>query len=222
MCCLVTIIVIIFVSLSLSSLPVNTYGLDYSPISKTINTQIFDSGFHFLGFMHKFIEYPSSTLTINFSDDNGSDRGQIESRSTDGLMVSFNAQFQYTFDRGQLRDLYLRYGEDYKNPCIRYAVDSLNDRATRYNATVFFKDLGTVQEDMRKALSTIFLEHCFATITTVQISKPKLPRDYETALQSTQLASQASITANQTQTNTKIDMDTKVSQARISAPIVIN
>ena len=138
------IVIIIIVSLSLSSLPVNTYGLDYSPITKTINDKIFDSGFHYIGFMHKFIEYPSSTMTINFSDDNGADRGQIESRSTDGLMVSFNAQFQYVFDRSRVRDLYLRYGENYKDPCIRYAVDILNDRATKYKASMFFKDLAGV------------------------------------------------------------------------------
>jgi hypothetical protein len=185
MCCLLVIIVVIFVSLSLSSLPVNTYGLDYSPISKTINEKVFDSGFHFLGFMHKFIEYPSSTLTINFSDDSGSDRGQIESRSTDGLMVSFNAQFQYTFDRNRVRDLYLRFGENYKDPCIRYAVDILNDQATQYKASMFFKDLATVQEDMKKNLTKTFDEHCFSSITTLQVSKAKLPNDYETALQTT-------------------------------------
>lgn len=85
MCCLTVIVVIIFVSLSISSLPVNTFGLDYSPITKTISEQTYDSGFHFIGFMHKFLEYPSSTMTLEFSDEASADRGQIESRSKDGL-----------------------------------------------------------------------------------------------------------------------------------------
>lgn len=116
----------------------------------------------------------------------------------------------------------MRYGEDYKNPCIRYAVDILNDRATQFTASQFFQDLGSVQEDMRKALVSTWDRECFATITTVQISKAKLPVQYENALQSTQLASQAGITAAQTQNNTVIDMTTKIKQAAIAAPIVVN
>lgn len=143
LCCIV-IIIIIFVSLSLSSLPVNTYGLDYSPIMKTLNPNVYDSGFHYLGFMHKFIEYPSQIMSIDFSDENGNDRPPIESRSIDGLQVKFSVQFQYTLNKANLIDLYLRYAEDYKNPCIRYAVDILNDRATHFTASQFFQDLGLV------------------------------------------------------------------------------
>lgn len=127
MCCLTVIVVVIFVSLSVSSLPVNTYGLDYSPIQKTINDRVFDSGFHFIGFMHKFLEYSSSTMSFEFSDDKNADRGQIVSRSTDGLEVSFSATIQYTFDRNRLKELYMKFGDNYKDPCIRYAVDILND-----------------------------------------------------------------------------------------------
>ena len=79
--CVVVLVIIIFVALSLSSLPVNTYGLDYSPIMKTVNPIVFTSGFHYLGFMHKFIEYPSQILSIDFSEDSGADRSSVESRS---------------------------------------------------------------------------------------------------------------------------------------------
>jgi ABC-type uncharacterized transport system auxiliary subunit len=69
----------------------------------------------------------------------------------------------------------LRYGEDYKNPCIRYAVDILNDRATNFTASQFFQDLGGVQEDMRRAIVKTWDQECFATVTTVQVAKAKLP-----------------------------------------------
>ena len=42
-------------------------------------------------------------------------------------MVNFNAQFQYQLDQKNLYNLYMRYGEDYKSPCIRFAVDVMND-----------------------------------------------------------------------------------------------
>ena len=147
--CCAAVVVVIFVSMSLSSLPVNTIGLNYSPIMKTINPKIYDSGFYFLGFMNKFIEYPSQIMSIDFSDEKGNDRGPVESRSVDGLQVKFSVQFQFTLNRGSLRELYTRYGEDYRSPCIRYAVDIFSDRASKFTASQFFSDLGTVQEDMR-------------------------------------------------------------------------
>ena len=80
-------------ALSVSSLPVNTYGVDYAGITKTINPNVYTSGWHYIGFMHKFIEYPSSVQTMDFARVGGADRGPIEARSIDGLMVTFSAQF---------------------------------------------------------------------------------------------------------------------------------
>ena len=91
--CLMAIVVIIFVILSFSSLPVNTYGLDYSPITKQINDNVYSSGYHYIGFMHKFIEYPSQMQTMDFSEGQSANRGLVEARSKDGLKVNFRATF---------------------------------------------------------------------------------------------------------------------------------
>lgn len=40
-----------------------------------------------------------------------------------------------------LLKLYLTYGEDYKTPCLRFAIDKMNDIAAKYKANEFFKDL---------------------------------------------------------------------------------
>lgn len=162
--CTISVIVVIFLILSFSSIPVNTYGLDYSPISKSINENIFESGFHYIGFMHKFIEYPSTMQTFEFSDASSASRGLISARSKDGLMVNFRAQFQYQLNSKDLLGLYLRYGEDYKTPCIRYSVDVMNDMASRFAASMFFKNLTTVGMDMQDELEKTFLAECFARV----------------------------------------------------------
>ena len=82
---------ILFIILSFSSLPVNTYGLDYSPITKSINENVYTSGYHFIGFMHKFISYPSTMQTFEFAKTPTATRGPIEGRSSDGLMINFGA-----------------------------------------------------------------------------------------------------------------------------------
>ena len=191
--------VVIFIVLSFSSLPVNTYGLDYSPISKQISPMIYTSGFHYLGFMHKFIEYPSSVQTMDFARTGGAERGPIEARSIDGLMVTFSAQFQYTLDGNSLLELYLRYGEDHKAPCIRFSVDSLNDMASHYRASMFFRNLTMVQLDMQQELLGIISKECLSTVTSLQIQSAELPSKYEDALTATNVAIQQNITVKSTQ-----------------------
>lgn len=87
----VILFVIIMLANSFSNLQVNTVGLDYNPIMKSISPFVFKSGIHFLGFNHYFIEYPQSVQTVDFSS--GGDRSPIEARSSDGLMVKFSVQF---------------------------------------------------------------------------------------------------------------------------------
>ena len=62
-CCGITGIIAIgiFVFFSYATLETNEYGLDYSGISKTVDKQVYTSGYHFLGFAHSFIVYPSTS-----------------------------------------------------------------------------------------------------------------------------------------------------------------
>lgn len=50
----------ILVFFSYSTLDAYEYGLDYSKITKSLDSQVYGSGYHFLGFMHSFIRYPST------------------------------------------------------------------------------------------------------------------------------------------------------------------
>jgi len=56
----------------------------------------------------------------------------------------------------------------------------------------------------------------------LQLSQADLPKRFEEALQQTNLAIQSQITTKQDQQNVIIEMQTKVNQARISAPVVVN
>lgn len=60
-CCLLAVASIgMLFYMSYSSLDASEYGLDYSSITKTIAKDEFGSGYHFLGFGHSFIRYPST------------------------------------------------------------------------------------------------------------------------------------------------------------------
>ena len=47
--------------------------------------------------------------------------------------------------QGKLKSLYLRYGEDYKRPCIKWATDAMSDKSTDYTASQFFKNITTIR-----------------------------------------------------------------------------
>ena len=88
-CCVCSLAAILamgtLVFMSYSSLDATEYGLDYSSITKTIDVNYKGSGFHYLGFGHSFIRYPSIQQTMEFSKDSKADFPQVESRTNDGL-----------------------------------------------------------------------------------------------------------------------------------------
>ena len=172
--------------------------------------------------MHKFIEYPSTFQTFEFSRSDSRNSGPIEARSSDGLMVTFSAQFQYQLNQKDLLNLYSRYGDDYKTPCIRFAIDKFNDQASQFEASMFFRNLTAVGLDMQEKLGVLMEQECYSRIQSLQLSKADLPQRFEDALTATNVAIQESITVQQQQKNAIIDMNTQVSQARIAAPVVIN
>jgi len=76
-------------------------------------------------------------------------RGPVTARSKDGLMVNFRASFQYRLNKNGLVKLYMRYGEDYQTPCIKLAVDKMNELSSRFEAAFFFRNLTIVAKDMK-------------------------------------------------------------------------
>jgi len=91
----------------------------------------------------------------------------------------------------------MKFGEDYKSPCSRYAIDVLNDSAAKYKASNFFKELIKISNKMKEDLRPIMNEKCFMDIKTLQISAAVLPSKYNTALQATNVASQEAISVGQ-------------------------
>lgn len=82
-CCLSTIGLVILVFMSYSTLDATEIGLDYSSITKSLDkNNIYQSGYHFIGFGHKFIKFPSTVQSMEFSDKSSR---PILSRTEDGL-----------------------------------------------------------------------------------------------------------------------------------------
>jgi hypothetical protein len=82
------------------------------------------------------------------------------------------------------------FGEDYRAPCLNYAIDSLNDVATYYNAYDFSTQSDVISIYMSSSLNSTLYEKCYLNLQSFAISGVDLPNDFESAIQETQVQQQ--------------------------------
>ena len=112
-------------------------------------------------------------------------------------MVTFNADLQYQLRQPDLYKLYMKFGEDYKNPCSRYVIDILNDSASKQVASSYFKKLNDISQQMLKDVKPIMEEKCYFNVKSLQLNSARLPSRYDAALQATNAAFQEAISVKQ-------------------------
>jgi len=69
----------------------------------------------------------------------------------------------------KLFDLYMKYGEDYKGPCMKYAIETLNDASTKYDANEFFNSSQLITQKMMDDLNKTLDSNCYASIQFFQL-----------------------------------------------------
>ena len=116
----------------------------------------------------------------------------------------------------------MRYGEDYKTPCEKFAIDILNDAATKHDANSFFTQTDQISQQMMQALNTTMETECFSSIQFFQLSGVDLPNKFEDAISETQIRDQDIITANADKNNVGIELITAISKAQIQQSVAIN
>jgi hypothetical protein len=72
-------------------------------------------------------------------------------------------------------------------PCQKYAIDILNDAATKYDANTFFFSPDRVTLEMKAALNLTLSDFCYGYLQDFQLSGIDLPNTFELAIQETQL-----------------------------------
>jgi regulator of protease activity HflC (stomatin/prohibitin superfamily) len=119
---------------------------------------------------------------MEFSSQRTANRPPIESRTEDGLQITFKATVQFQLQMLNLFKLYMKYGENYKSPCEKHVIETLNDAATRYDANSFFTSTDTINTRMREDLALALSTECFADVRFFQISGVDLPTKFENAI----------------------------------------
>lgn len=89
---------------------------------------------------------------MEFSNERTANRPPILSRTEDGLQISFKATVQFQLQPANLYKLYMKYGDNYRSPCEKHAIETLNDAATRYDANSFFQNTDVINNRMKDDL----------------------------------------------------------------------
>jgi hypothetical protein len=66
--CVVIFIIVLFLLFSMDSLEPLELGITYNKITKSIGTNVYESGRYIIGPLNSFISYPANLVTIEFSD----------------------------------------------------------------------------------------------------------------------------------------------------------
>lgn len=110
---------------SFEMLNTDQFGLNMSDISMRLENTTYGPGWHFIGVGHRFIKFPKTVKTIEFSSTTSANLPNLLSRTNDGLEVQIEVSFQYMLDSTRLYDLYLSFSTDYEVIFERYAIDLL-------------------------------------------------------------------------------------------------
>jgi hypothetical protein len=76
----------------------------------------------------------------------------------------------------------MKYGENYRSPCEKHVIETLNDAATRYDANSFFTSTDSINTKMRVDLATTLARECYADVKFFQIASVDLPNKFENAI----------------------------------------
>jgi len=190
-------------------------GLDYNTILQSISPEAWTTGRHWLGLGHRFVKFPSTVITVQFSHDApGASGGPLRSRTYDGLEVSLEISFQYQLAQSSLYQMYTTFGPEYHNLFVKMGMDLLTVAATHHYARAFFVNRTMIGDRMEQSLRTHFRESAFVDVPLFQFQAVSLPGEFESAIKETQVAEQKIRNVQAQQKMRRVEFETEVIQAQ--------
>lgn len=184
--CIVLTLTVILLLLSMDSLEPLQAGITYNKITKTIGTDVYQSGRYLIGPVKSFMVYPANLVTIEFSDSKTATSNPLQTRTAEGLGLQLYISFQFRITLKDIPKLYNLANVNYHGTFVRISRDTILKIAGMYNATNYWTDRGKIGDHMRKALDDE-LQKAFGRCESLQILKIDLPKSYEDSIVATQV-----------------------------------
>jgi len=216
------VLAVITLALSLGYVEPNEYGLTYNWITKHIGSTVYHGGTHFIGPWNRFVEFPATMQTIEFS---GRQHGlatspMLHTRTKEGLGLYLSIAFQYKLDPAKLPELYALTNVRYESLYTRIARDQLLEAASEYEGPQYWVQRQEVGNQMRDRIQQ-HLKDAYADVWGLQLLVIDLPDVYEKKITSTQVQQQKINTRRNEQKATSIRADTEVLKAEFDRQIQV-
>jgi len=205
---------------SIGSLQPTEYGLTYNNIMKSMGTEIYHGGRHWLWPWGTFITFPATVVTVEFSNDESAHNGPLETRTKDGLALELSLSFQYLVEKENVTKLYSLANRFYEPLFIRNARDVLLKAGGDYDAAEYWLERGRIGQEMH-LLVTKRLHQSYATCTGLQLLVIHLPPEFESSIVDTQVQKQRIETRQKEQQSARIEAETKVIESEFNRNITV-
>ena len=176
---------VILMACSFSAVEPTEYGILYSSLHKSIDSQhVQESGLQFVGPFTKIIKFPRTHQVIEFSDYKSADQHSLATRTAEGLELKLHVSFQYKLIKDEIPQLYQLAGEDYPALFTRIAADVILQQAGNYPAPDYWKDRSKIGRELEEGLRNA-LQKAHANCTGLMLLKIEMPEVYEDSIVNT-------------------------------------
>jgi hypothetical protein len=175
-----------YILLSLNSIEPLEYGITYNRFTKSIGSDVYESGRYILSPITTFFTYPANLITIEFSDRKEATGEPLQTRTAEGLALVLHVSFQYQVNKEKLSNLYNLATVLYHETYVRISRDIILKIAGSYEATDYWLNRRAIGEKMKTALDES-LSTAFANCWSLQIMQVDLPKSYEDSIVATQV-----------------------------------
>lgn len=215
------LIPIILVLFSIDAVEQNEYGLIFNWVTKSLSNHTYHGGTHLIGFWNKFLVFPATIQTIEFSERDGMRTSHmLETRTKEGLGLHLSISFQYLLDPAKLSELFSVTNMRYEQLYVRIARDQLLEAASQYEGPQYWQERQKIGDHMRRLVDEN-LKQNFASLWGLQLQVIDLPDRYEDSITKTQVQQQIIKTRQNEQVAANIRADTDVLNAQFAKDIQV-
>lgn len=166
---------IIGMSISYSLLSPLEAGVKMNTLSQSIDDKFYSQGRHYIGPLHKFIVYPTTLQTIEFSKGINANANLLKVQSKGGQSMILEVSFQYRLMTSKLSNLYKSYEQKYEGKFISIAEAAIKNTGTKYTPTQYFTNRRQISQAMHTVLNLRFRSEFFTVVEHFQLRNVEPP-----------------------------------------------
>lgn len=196
---IISTIIFLFIVCSIKSVGPLQLGLRSNDMTANVDTsKTYASGLHWIGPMCSFIYFPSTQVTITFSDRAGvtADAPPVSTRTGEdkadpdsgGQPITISASLQYTFPNSdQLGKIYSSFGTAYQARYTLIARNTISNVAQTFAPEDFWTKRTLIADAMLAALQLELSKGGYITVSQLQLLRIDFPVQYESMITAIQL-----------------------------------